>query len=289
MRRRAGVAAEGTTEVIAAVQIVEDRLGGGGASDGVHVGIRVEGTPSGGTFTVWGTRLPETPEVDRLALTATSSGGGWWEVTLPTPGVWYLWLKDVGGWSPMWAVARLLNEQRLVGEHVRDLLRRHVPLFNAALRPHYNALSPSKSVSQPAKAPTVVKPEVAQVVYGLSELVEEYPAIVVHASIREEPYRATGYCRLVTVTLTVTCMLMHRDRLSSMLPAMNDLGQAVEHVLNLPEYNVLTLSNGIQFSLADAPKMESNEDAVPGMGWGAEATIQWSAQRLRQSAVLIPA
>lgn len=271
----------------ARVGIQDSRGGAGGSSDLVHVGIKVEGTPAGGSFTVFAARIPSTPAGSRLSVPATDSGGGWWEVTLPTEGLWYLYLHDTGGWSDEYALWTTTEDTQLVGERIRDILIEHRAGLDAALRPYYNALPPTKADQQDASEPVYQKPRVIQIIYGLLALKEEYPAIIVHDGETEKPYAATGFCRQVTYNFNITVMIWHQDRLSSLLPAVTNLGGAVQSILNLPEYNALTLSDGRQLNMAEAVPLRPVEDAVNG-GWGAEATIQWKGSRLTQAKIAIP-
>ena len=216
----------------AAVEIREVRLGSGGLSDTTHCGIRVSGTPAGGLFTVWAARVPETLAADRKPCVFTTGTGGWQEVTLPTPGLWYLYLQDTNGWSdefPFWSI---IDETNQVGTYLRDILRRHKKALELAIADKFNAMHPLKQ--QAASAPTTSAPEIRQIIYGLEALVEAWPSIVITCESREEPYFATSLCRLVTMRFSITCMHWHHDRLSSMLPMITLLAERVMYILNLP-------------------------------------------------------
>lgn len=265
----------------AGIEIREVRVGAGGLSDGQHCGVRVSGTAVGGAFTVHVARVPETLPADRIACSVVAGTGGWYEVTLPTPGLWYLYLRDSQGWSDEYPFWGLIDETNLVGEWLRDILKRHKQALELRIKGRFNAMHPLKQ--QAGTAPTRVQPEIKQIIYGLEALVEAWPAIVVQGEVREEPYFATGMCRLVTMRFQITAMHWHQDRLTSMLPMITTLGEGIQHILNLPEYNDGLLPTGIPIALAEAPRMSSHEDEADG-GWGAEATIEWSCQRTRQQA-----
>lgn len=263
----------------AGCEITEVRAGASGISDGLHVGIKPTGTPVGGTFTVWAALAPDVVAGSRIACAFGANVGGWYEVTLPTPGLWYLWLRDTQGWSDDTPVWTLIDETNSVGEWMRDLLLLHKRGLDLRVAHRYNAIAPTKQ--QDGRAPAVVTPKVGQITYGIKGVIESWPAIVIDGVARDEPYFATAWCRLVTVNLKITCMIWHTDYLTGLLPAITDLAEGVQHILNNPLYNRFTLPSGVPFAMAEAPRMSSFEDEV-NAGWGAEATLEWSAQRVRQ-------
>lgn len=248
--------------------------------DALHVQVLVSGAPQGGAFTVWAARLPETLPADRraCAVAPVSGSPGWWEVTLPTPGLWYLYLQDGQGWSDLHPVWTVIEEVNHIGEWLRDILRRHKKGIEAAIAPHFNAMHPLKQ--QATNAPTRKDPTISQIIYGLESLVEAWPSIVIVGQELEEPYFATGYCRLVTYRFEITFMHWHQDRLTSMLKMATAAGRSIQYILNLPEYANGQLPSGAPFTFASADRLTWHEgEADPG--WGAEATLTWTCQRVR--------
>jgi hypothetical protein len=238
-----------------------------GTADGLGARAKTTGRPAGGALGFVGARVPEAPVAERIPFAHTGDNQVY-TLTPPSGGPWYVWTRDGDGDSrePRFVHVGVGGRENLdeIGTFLRDTLDRNRPALDYALRSVFGKTNP----------PVTVK----MVVFGESALSNDWPAVVVASPRWEETYTGTDRLKLVTARFEVTACILHVDRQSQMLPAVIALGRAVQNVLNLSAYERIRLPSGLIFANCQAPSMSFQEEQIGDIGWGAEATVQWSGE-----------
>jgi hypothetical protein len=233
------------------------------AMNGTGATVVITGTPSG-AVQFKASRMPNYS----TAVGVSSFGTGPYTVTLPNPGLWYVWAFDSSGVvaepGAVWASSSNISELEAVGLKIRDILRDNKKGIEAILRTVY----PDSTLKC--------------IHYGSAVLVDDFPAILVRDPRDDVEWAFFPYGEIHTYRFTIFCLVIHPDEQTEMDFA-TQFGEAVKFILRQPHYVTITLDSGVVIDNCQVSDIRVDDTDLGGdAAHGAVASLSWSGVAIKQ-------
>lgn len=232
------------------------------------ISVQINGSPSG-SVEVWACAAGEIV-APRFALPTSAIAGraGWYSVTAPSAGIWYLWAKDALGFSA--------SPHAVCQEDAR--INQLKTWLHGLLVTNKTGIEASMQRNTPGCT-------LKHILQDITVDAIDYPTIVVQKPSFSFQWYQLGFGQLWTYTFQILCTA-HRADEQSALSLSAAMADAVVHVLTRRDL-LNPLIGGIRYFNATASGAQGEDYAVE-TGWVSIYTAQYSLQSDVQIGASVP-
>lgn len=233
--------------------------------DAMHADVVLTGTIVGGTPTFYVASVPEAVPVLAPSFLLPT---GVYRVVMATPGLWYVWVQDSQGRSAnpsaVWVGLSDILDVNLTGMALAEILTRHKAGLEAQARETFFPKCTIKFIG-----------------YGTARNITDYPAILVTKPRFNSQWVAAPMVRQITYRFDILIFVLHNSP-DNWLSVATNLANAVNHILDLPEYDALRLSSGTPLAFCQSSEGDSDDIEVEEGIYCALGSCTWSGEALEQ-------